>query len=509
VSTLIAFDQRARRYLARHGYLAVAAILVLGASSLYSGFGRYDDFYDAGVYLESARMMLRGYHLYTTIFDSQPPLWLPFVYTSFRLFGASFFAAQSSIATMGILVALATALAVQQLAGWGAAALATAAVMLSPLEFYLSRTVSPEIPASALSLVAIACAIRYARCGSRGALCLAAAFVTGSCAIKVLGLFTLPGLALLIAARHWNDARVGWQRRAALIAADGAIVLAISGALVFALLFHFGAANVWHQAVEFHWIARSAIAPVPLSDRLNLLEQPFAHNRLLCALAVLAILSITAGAEGIALFGWLLGTAAALLFHQPLFEHHLVILIPPIAITGSIGWVRLSDLVTMIASRSTNVRGAKIPLALPLSIDVGILTLLLIAVANRPDSRAIAAWQSASFAPDIAAAQTIARLTAANDTIVTDAQGIAFLANRDVPPELTDTSFVRIGTGYLTLPEVIAYTHRSDARLLMLWTGRLAKLPGIRQWAAARFPYHASLGAGRELYSMRAIAPQP
>jgi 4-amino-4-deoxy-L-arabinose transferase-like glycosyltransferase len=508
VSTLVAGDERARRFLVQYGHFAVAATLLLGAASLYSGLGRYDDFYDAGVYLESARMMLRGYHPYSTIFDSQPPLWLPFVYTSFRLFGASFFAAQSSIAATGILVALATALAVRQLAGWGAAALATAAVMLSPLEFYMSRTVSPEVPASALSLVAISCAIAYARCGDRRALGLAAASVTCSSMIKLLGLFTFPGLALLVAARHWNDTRVGRRRRAALIAADGAIVLAISGALVFALLFHFGAADVWHQAVEFHWVARSAIASDPLAHRLKLLEQLFARDHLLGAMAILAMLSTTAGTAGLALFGWLLITAIGLLFHQPLFEHHLVMLIPPIAIAGSVGWARLSDIATK-THRWNNSLSIMLSAALPLLVDAGILALLAIALAHRPDSRDVAAWQSASLAPDHAAAQTIARLTAPNDTIVTDAQGIAFLANRDVPPELTDTSFVRIATGYLTLPEVIAYTQRADVRLLMLWSGRLATLPGMRQWAASHFPYHVSIGAGRELYSMRPIASPP
>jgi hypothetical protein len=201
-------------------------------------------------------------------------------------------------------------------------------------------------------------------------------------------------------------------------------------------------------------------------------------------------------------------TAIGLLFHQPLFEHHLVMLIPPIAIAGSVGWARLSDIAKK-THRWNNLLSIMLSAGLPLLVDAGILALLVIALAHRPDSRDVAAWQSASLAPDHAAAQTIARLTAPNDTIVTDAQGIAFLANRDVPPELTDTSFVRIATGYLTLPEVIAYTQRADVRLLMLWSGRLATLPGMRHWAASHFPYHASFGAGRELYSMRPIAPPP
>jgi hypothetical protein len=87
--------------------------------------------------------------------------------------------------------------------------------------------------------------------------------------------------------------------------------------------------------------------------------------------------------------------------------------------------------------------------------------------------------------------------------MLTDAQGIAFLAHRDVPPGLTDTSFTRISTGYLSPQQVIDYCTRYHIRAALLWTGRLKQMPEVEAWLRAQFPRHQSFGDGRELYFLR------
>src|ERR1700733_15275818 len=83
--------------------IASTIVLIFAAWLLYNGLGNYNPSYDSGVYLESARMMGRGFALYGQIFNSQPPLWLPLIYTSFRLFGQSFLAGQLVTATAGLI----------------------------------------------------------------------------------------------------------------------------------------------------------------------------------------------------------------------------------------------------------------------------------------------------------------------------------------------------------------------------------------------------------------------
>src|SRR6266446_3442836 len=80
-------------------FILSTIILASAVRLVYTNLGQYDPSYDAGVYLESARMMRRGYPLYQVIFDSQPPLWLMLVSLSFHCFGESVLAGQLVAAT--------------------------------------------------------------------------------------------------------------------------------------------------------------------------------------------------------------------------------------------------------------------------------------------------------------------------------------------------------------------------------------------------------------------------
>jgi hypothetical protein len=113
------------------------------------------------------------------------------------------------------------------------------------------------------------------------------------------------------------------------------------------------------------------------------------------------------------------------------------------------------------------------------------------------------ASQAEAIRADTQIADTIQRHTRPNEAMLTDAQGIAFLAHRDVPPGLTDTSFTRISTGYLSPQQVIGYCTRYHIRAALLWTGRLKQMPEVEAWLRAQFPRRQSFGEGRELYFLR------
>jgi 4-amino-4-deoxy-L-arabinose transferase-like glycosyltransferase len=473
---------------------------------LYTNLGQYDDFYDSGVYLESARMMLRGGHLYTTIFDSQPPLWLPLVYGSMRLFGTSFLAGQLLSANMGLIVVVTTALIACELSDWPGAWAAAAIVILSPMELQWSRAVSPEIPASAFAVAGMVFAMRYIRSGGRDDLGLASLLITASVLVKLLGLFTMPALFLAVGLRHWQTFPNGRLRWLPLIA-DAALVIGIFGLVTLSALFVFGPARVWHQAVEFHWAARSALAGDAMPRTSTVIAQLFAHDWLLVPALLFAMIGLVSIPEGIVLAGWIAFTLAGLLFHRPLFSHHLVVLIPPIAIGAGVGWSRFRRRLSLVVEGARAQRDARGITTAGLAIVAGFsLSLGLSAVAVlQAASQVRIIRQIAPDTADLKVAQLIVQLTAKDAAILTDAQGIAFAAGRDVPPQLTDTSFVRIASGYLTTAEVIRAAEQSDVQLFLSWSGRLALLPGVIGWAERRFPYHVSLGKGRALYSMRPL----
>ena len=70
--------------------------------------------------------------------------------------------------------------------------------------------------------------------------------------------------------------------------------------------------------------------------------------------------------------------------------------------------------------------------------------------------------------------------TKPDDFVVSDQQMQAFRTGRLVPPDLCDTSIVRIKSGYLTTEQAIKAA--SNAKMIIFWTGRLEMLPGFQEW---------------------------
>ncbi|MGH8337430.1 MAG: hypothetical protein ACRETL_11555, partial [Gammaproteobacteria bacterium] len=201
-------------------------------------------------------------------------------------------------------------------------------------------------------------------------------------------------------------------------------------------------------------------------------------------------------------------TLAGLLLHHPLFSHHLVVLIPPVAIAAGVGWSRfwrrfwrwVTDARARRVGKGFDI--ASLAMLAGISLALGLSAMAVRQAMRQVDS----VLQIAPDAADLKGAQLIAGMTGKDAAILTDAQGIAFAAGRDVPPQLSDTSVVRITSGYLTTAQVITAAEQSDVQLFLSWSGRLALLPGVAEWAERRFRYHASLGKGRELYSMRPLS---
>jgi hypothetical protein len=92
--------------------------------------------------------------------------------------------------------------------------------------------------------------------------------------------------------------------------------------------------------------------------------------------------------------------------------------------------------------------------------------------------------------------------TAPGQLVVTDEQFIAGLAGRDVPPQLVDTSMVRIVSGYLTLPQLIAASSSPQVHVVLFFSGRfsLAPVRGYHVWVAGHFRLLRNYGNGMELW---------
>jgi len=208
------------------------------------------------------------------------------------------------------------------------------------------------------------------------------------------------------------------------------------------------------------------------------------------------------GIEGVALFAWPCFTFLGLLNHFPLFDHHLIALIPALAAAIGVGasnfLVVYAVFVRWLAIQTRSLRiicwAACAGVSLVI-LGAGVRQAWLEALDQRTFIRS-----QALPSADLRIAELIIEHTRPGEMIITDAQGIAFLAGRDVPPNLTDTSFTRISTGYLRPQEVIDQAEQYNVRLMLFWTQRLSSMPEVVRWAEKRFPHRVELGRGRTLY---------
>jgi len=481
-------------------------MLLFAACILYRGLGGYSDSYDSGVYLESARMMARGFAPYRQIFSSQPPLWLPLIYFSFRLFGESFLAGQLVTATGGLIAIVAVMSVANRLGGKAASIIAGALMVLSPLELAWSRTIDADVPSAALAAVGIALAAHYARSGFPRWLAAASAAITCSILIKLFSLFAIPSLLLFVIARWRRVHDLSQRQRLRFIARDFCIIFSIFALITLPSLALFGFDQVWHQAVAFHLAARSDLPPLSLYGRWQTLNRLLAGERLLFVAAPLAPLCLLSGLDGLALFAWPCFTFLLLLDHRPLYDHHMAALIPALAAAIGAGTGHL-PIINSWFSRWLSIQPRPLRIAGKTVYAAACLAILAAgagcAWGEAADQRSFIR-RSAVPSPDLTIAAVIAAHTRPGDMIITDAQGIAFLAGRDVPPGLTDTSYTRIGAGYLGPQEVIGQGERYHVRLILLWSGRLSLMPQVVMWALRRFPYRVEFGSGRVLYSLDA-----
>ena len=106
-------------------------------------------------------------------------------------------------------------------------------------------------------------------------------------------------------------------------------------------------------------------------------------------------------------------------------------------------------------------------------------------------------------------ASALRAATLPGDLVASDDQYIAGLADRNVPPELVDTSQVRILSGYLSASQLESLITRYDVRVILFASGRFDMIAGFRSWVEANFTQIASFGDGRALYMKEPQGPQP
>ena len=422
--------------------LAGLAIVAIAMRAWFLAGPQID--YDEGVYWQSLRALAAGHPLFSSVYSSQPPGFLLLLTPFYDMFGHSLPGARAGVAFFSLLGVGAAYVAMSQVAGRGSGIAAVAILIADPLYLRQSVTLQADGPALAIALCAVAIAAVGREEEDRWRIFTAAAAgaVLGvACMVKLLALpAALPLLLLLMPSRARLAAAAGGG-----LGAIALLLVPFAGEL----------GLVAQQSIGLH-LGGTAGSLTNIGGLCTL-----ARWELPLALAGALAAAFHRPRSALLMAGGWLGLAVfALAFIHPLWPHHLVAVSVPLALLAA-------PLMASIPAPRFVAGGAA-------TLAAAFACVAIVLSQQQP--------------PAGAAIERIAQLTRPNQEVITDDQFGAALADRSTPPELVDTSFVRIRSGDLTLADVEGIARRDRVPVLVLATGRLAQLTGLDHWASSAYP---------------------
>jgi 4-amino-4-deoxy-L-arabinose transferase-like glycosyltransferase len=489
------------------GLVFIAISLWLRLRDLGLPFDR--DSYDEGVYWQTLRSLSAGHPLYGATFYAQPPMFVLSIFPTYVLFGQTLWAARFGVVLLSLTGLLGAYLLGRALAGRVGALAGLLLLAVNPLYLSESQILQADASSTALSLLAVGLAyLWWENPDGLAGICtavLCAIILALAIFSKLLVVSALVPIGLLFLAHLWRIFRqpnqpgqTRFTRSRSLIA--GLVALVLTTFLIF-LPFLGSFHELWRDMVTIHNVANAQDKSTQQDSLALILPQK--NNLALILPQLLSLAGIVALYGTIAallrrdwrvlpLLGWLAATLFVLWRQAPLFPHHLVVLVPPLAALAIMGIAPLPFKRHPLLTFTNVVTALALLLILTTSANdfqssrVHLYQVRMTGVALDPINQRIARDLQAVTTPD--------------QTVVTDAQFITALANRNTPPDLVDTSGVRISTGSVTTEQLIQAAGQSQVHAVLFYTGRLKTLPAFHAWVAQHFRLVHQYGDGKELW---------
>ncbi len=464
------------------------------------------DGYDEGVYWQTLRAVSAGHKLYHEVFFSQPPFFLQSIYPFYALLGSTISSARLGVATLSLFGLAGAYLLGRALAGRAGGIAALVIVVATPLYLEMSQRLEAEGPATAFLLVTVGAAFLWWEhpTGGKGVVLAITCGVTlalGSL-IKLLDVTAVVPVLLLASARLWRVRRQPASRAVAVVVPIAAGIAAGVITMTIVLLPFRGSLHpLLQQVVMFHIAARKAMAASG-ADNVFVLHRFFTTNVILgvAAIAGTIVAIFRRDWRVVALIGWALVTFIGLLMQVPLFGRHAIVLLPPLIALMALG---LHDLPA--AREMRQVLHERDPVRSG-ALLVGLLALAAVLAGIPSDYQHFRSIRTRAGSSETQRAIRIAadlqQVTTPEQWVITDAQLVAGLADRDTPPWLVDTSIVRVRSGYLTTPELIRAASDPRVHAVLFATNCLVLAPvaGFHDWVAQRFHRFRTYGPAMELW---------
>ena len=397
--------------------------------------------YDEGVYLASLAAMRRGQALGSDIYTSQPPVFYSLLRAFAAPFGSSIPGIRAAFALFAVVGVAASVVLGRRLHGPPAGVAAGALVAIGPPYPTVAPTVSADVPAVVLGLVALALlAVSLARPAPRAWAGAAGAVLALAVLTKLLAIpFVVPFVALALAARAARRVLPAALLGAALASA---LVVAVNAAAL---------GDIWRDVVTDHTDARGLGNTSGNLDHVRSVldwRTPFGW------LVVLGFLAFVLSRRARRTWPlWLFVPAAAgfLVLVRPLEDHHLVLLSVACAVAAG------PSLALAAGALPRRARGA-----------ATVALVLLVAAGLYQEQRRLHRNDVAEPAELTWAADAISRATGRNAVVVSDQPIVLFRARRATPGPLVDVSDTRVSGGTLTAAEVNAELRRARPQAVLV-----------------------------------------
>ena len=169
---------------------------------------------------------------------------------------------------------------------------------------------------------------------------------------------------------------------------------------------------------------------------------------------------------------WLVGSLLTVLFHSPLFAHHTIIVLPPLALLAGIGFAE-----TMALLQERRWAWSALGLA-------GVLVFLLALPGAVQANQTV---RAASFGREAEAVVFLEQITHPSDNVISDNLLLPFMAGRQTPPPLGDVAQVAIDSGRQTSNRLIAISETYPVEAVANWALRLPHLDKYMKWVESNY----------------------
>jgi len=475
--------------------MALASLLATFCLWQLTHLGGFQWGVDEGMYLMRVFLMQKGYHLYSDIWTDQLPGLIALIQLAFAIFGNSIAVGRAVIVLLATLGLLGTALLAYKLGGAAGSLVSVVMLALAPNFFWLCRAIiSPDLPSISLATLSLALAWHWRRTRHRRWLLMAGSVFALGFLVKATAIFVLIPTGLTVLVPCQEKGRVTWAERARDLGLFASVV-----ALSILLVMSFYDWRALYDQVAITQLRSGQVYdPKIIPHARKIWQYLMADNYGLLALGLYGIIPglRKRREETLIVLAWLSVTLVTLLIRSPMWpEHHLVVLLFPLAILAGITVQQIWEYLCRLfaSTRSLVIDHWSFVVGL-LTIGVYLASLPRILRADK-DLLAAPTYRSQELA-----VRYLEEATAPDDFIITDYPIIPFRADRRVPPSLCTVSAKRIETGLLTDEELISAAEEYKPTAIVSWIDRLPRLPAFMAWMRERYYLAWSYGTDHRIY---------